>query len=47
MRNVTDLKRNLISLSTFDLKRYKYTGESGVLKVTNGARVVLKGHQRF
>ncbi|PON46548.1 hypothetical protein PanWU01x14_250800 [Parasponia andersonii] len=46
MRHVPDLKRNLISLSTFDSKGYKYTGEGGVLKVSRGALVVMKGQKR-
>ena len=46
VRHVLDLKRNLISLSTLDIKGYKYTSESGVLKISNGALVVMKGHQK-
>lgn len=46
VRHVPDLKRNLISLSTLDSKGYKYTGEGGVLKVSKGALVVMKGHKR-
>ena len=45
VRHVTDLKWNLISLSTLDVKGYKYTGEGGVLKISKGALVVMKGHQ--
>ena len=45
-RHVPDLKRNLISLSTLDAKGYKYTSEVGVLKVSKGAVVVMKGHQK-
>ena len=44
VRHVLDLKRNLISLSTLDAKGYKYTGEGGVLKISKGALVVIKGH---
>ena len=40
------LKRNLISLSTLKEKGYKYTGECGVLKISKGALVVMKGHQK-
>ena len=46
IRHVPDLKRNLISLSTLDAKGYKYTGEGGVLKISKGALVVMKGHQK-
>ena len=40
------MKRNLISLSTLEAKGYKYTGEGGVLKISKGALVVMKGHQK-
>ena len=46
VRHVSDLKRNLISLSTLDAKGYKYTSERGVLKISKGAIVVMKGHQK-
>lgn len=42
VRHVPGLKMNLISLSTLDLKGYKYSGEGGVLKVSKGALVVMK-----
>ena len=47
VRHVLDLKRNLISLSTLDTKGYKYTDEGGVLKISKGALVVMKGHQKI
>ncbi|KAG8501344.1 hypothetical protein CXB51_003537 [Gossypium anomalum] len=34
VQHVPELKRNLIPLSTFDSKRYRYTAESGVLKIS-------------
>ncbi|KAG8477584.1 hypothetical protein CXB51_031066 [Gossypium anomalum] len=34
VRHVPELKRNLISLSTLDSKRYRYTAESRVLKIS-------------
>ena len=43
MRHIPNLKRNLISLSTLDLKGYKYTGEGGLLKVSKGVSIVMKG----
>ena len=46
VRHVPNLKRNLISLSTLDAKGYKYTGEGAVLKISKGALVVMKGHQK-
>ena len=45
VRHVHDLKRNLISLSILDAKGYKYTGEGGVLRISKGGLVVMKGHQ--
>ncbi|KAK5772363.1 hypothetical protein PVK06_048648 [Gossypium arboreum] len=45
VRHVPELKRNLISLSTLDSKGYKYTAESGVLKISNGSLVVMKGQR--
>ena len=46
VKHVLDLKRNLISLSTLDTKGYKYTSEGGVLKISKGALVKMKGHQK-
>ena len=46
VRHVSDLKRNLISLSTLDAKGYKYTSEGGVLTISKGALVVMKGYQK-
>ncbi|KAG8483366.1 hypothetical protein CXB51_022321 [Gossypium anomalum] len=46
VRHVPELKRNLISLSTLDSKRYKYTAESGVLKISKGSLVVMKGQRK-
>ena len=46
VRHVSYLKRNLISLSTLDTKGYNYTSEGGVLKISKGALVVMKGHQK-
>ncbi|XP_058192579.1 uncharacterized protein LOC131309885 isoform X3 [Rhododendron vialii] len=40
---VPDLKKNLISLGTLDSKGYRITLEGGILKVGNGARLVMKG----
>ena len=44
--HVPNLKRNLISLNTLDAKGYKYTGECGIVKVSKGALVIMKGHKR-
>ena len=46
VRRIPDLKRNLILLSTLDSKRYKYTSECGILKVSKYALVVMKGQKR-
>ncbi|KAG8479428.1 hypothetical protein CXB51_029898 [Gossypium anomalum] len=47
VRHVPELKRNLISLSTLDSKGYRYTAESGVLKVSKGSLVVMKGQRKI
>ena len=46
VKHVLDLKRNLISLSTLDLKGYKYTGEGEALKVSKCVLVVMKAQIR-
>ena len=46
VKHVLNLKKNLISLSTLDAKGYKYTDEGGVLKISKGALVKMKGHQK-
>ncbi|KAG8482894.1 hypothetical protein CXB51_024220 [Gossypium anomalum] len=46
VRHVPELKRNLISLSTIDSKRYIYTAENGVLKISKGSLVVMKGQRK-
>lgn len=47
VRYVLKLNRKLISLSAFDSKGYRYTGECGVLKVSQGSLVVMKGDKSF
>ncbi|KAG8472215.1 hypothetical protein CXB51_034291 [Gossypium anomalum] len=47
VRHVPELKRNLISLSTLDLKGYRYTSESGVLKISKRSLVVMKGQRKI
>ncbi|KAG8474366.1 hypothetical protein CXB51_034141 [Gossypium anomalum] len=46
IRHVPELKRNLISLSTFDLKGHKYTTKSGVLKISKVSLIVMKGQRK-
>ncbi|KAG8498263.1 hypothetical protein CXB51_007025 [Gossypium anomalum] len=46
VRHVPELKRNLISLSTLNSKGYRYTAESGVLKISKGSLVVMKWHRK-
>jgi len=41
--HVPGLKRNLISLGPLDAKGYRCSSQGGVLNVSNGAMVVLKG----
>ncbi|KAG8486119.1 hypothetical protein CXB51_019467 [Gossypium anomalum] len=46
VRHIPELKRNLISLSTLDSKGYRYTAESGVLKISKGSLIVMKGQRK-
>lgn len=46
VRFIPMMKRNLISLSVFDNKGYKYSGGDGVLKVSKGSLVVIKADLR-
>ena len=46
IRYISDLGRNLISVSTFDSKGYSYSGGGGVLRITKGSLIVMKGHLR-
>jgi hypothetical protein len=43
VRHISDMSKNLISLSTLDGKGYKYSGGDGVLKVSKGSLIVMRG----
>jgi hypothetical protein len=43
VRHVLTMFRNLISLSTLDNLGYKYFASGGVLKVSKGSLIVMKG----
>jgi hypothetical protein len=45
VRHIPDLKKNLISLGTLDSLGYKYTGEGGVIRVSKGSLVIMKGNK--
>ncbi|KAH0714096.1 hypothetical protein KY284_007001 [Solanum tuberosum] len=45
VRYVPDLKKNLISLGTLESPGCKYTGEGGVMKISLGARVIMKARR--
>jgi hypothetical protein len=45
VRHIPDLKKNLISLGTLDSLGYKYYGEGGVIRVSKGSLVVMKGNK--
>ena len=47
LRHVPNLKRNLISLSTLDVKGYKYTRKGGVVKVSKCALFIMKSQKTF
>ena len=43
VRHIPTMTRNPISLSTLDLKGYKYSAGGGVMNVSIGSLVVMKG----
>jgi hypothetical protein len=43
VRHVSEMEKNLISLGTLDSSGYGYKSKGGVIKVTKGAMVVMKG----
>lgn len=43
VRHVLNLKKFFIFSHILDLKGYKYIGEDGVLKVSKGGHVIMKG----
>jgi hypothetical protein len=45
VRHVPKVEKNLISLGTLDSNGYGYKSEDGVMKVTKGAMVVMKGQK--
>jgi hypothetical protein len=45
VRHALEMEKNLISLGTLDLNSYGYQSEDGVIKVTKGAMVVMKGQK--
>lgn len=42
VRHIPDLKHNLISMGTLESLGYKFSAQGGVLKVTDGAIIVMK-----
>jgi hypothetical protein len=47
VRHVPTMFRNLISSSTLDNKGYKYYTSGGVLKVSRGSLIVMKGVMKY
>ena len=43
VRHVPNLKKNLLTLGIFNSQGYKYSGEGGVLTISKGALVFVKG----
>jgi len=43
VRHMPDLKKKLISLGTLDSNGYKFSAEGGVLRVSKGSLIVMKG----
>ncbi|KAG6424147.1 hypothetical protein SASPL_114560 [Salvia splendens] len=46
VRHVPQMKKNLISLSTFDSKGFSFKGEDGVMHIMKGSKVVLTALKR-
>jgi ribosomal protein L37E len=47
VRHVQSMSKNLISLSTLNVKGYNYFGGDGVLKMLKGSLIVMKGVLKF
>ena len=47
VRHVPDLKRNLISFGELDKGGYVFRGENGILKITSGSMVVMRGIKKM
>ena len=45
VRHVLEVKKNLISLETLDSNGYCYNSKNGLMKVSKGAMVVMKGQK--
>jgi hypothetical protein len=46
VRHVPDVEKNLISLGTLDSNSFGYKSEGGIMKVTKGVPVVMRGQKR-
>ena len=44
-RRILDLKKTIISLSTLDSLGYKYSDKGGVIQVSKGLLVIMKGNK--
>ena len=47
VRNVPDLRKILISLRVLDDLGYSYSSNGGIMKITKGALIVMKGQNRL
>jgi hypothetical protein len=45
VKHVPEVEKNLISLGTLDSNSYGYKFEGGVMKVTKGVMIVMKGQK--
>jgi hypothetical protein len=45
VRQMPDLKKNLISMGTLNSFGYKYSDEGGGIRVSKGSLVVMKGNK--
>ena len=45
VRDVLNLKKNLLLLEALEARGYKFSGADGAMKVTKGSMMILKGEQ--
>ena len=45
VRNVPDLKKNLLSLGASESRGYKFSGADGGIKITKGSMTIIKGER--
>jgi hypothetical protein len=46
VRHIPTMYRNMVSLSTLDLKGYNYSASGEILKVSKGSLIIMKGDMK-